>query len=339
MNLHIAKSYWSRQFLLFATACLLTVGIGGTTVAGIQGSGLRRMVAFGTVSTSGGLTVNGVTYDASGARVIVNGHGATASSVHAGHVVAVQGTTSPDGSRVTAEEVLLVSDIRGEITVVDTTANAVQVLGQTVRLTGESVLDPSIQPANVTGLRPGMVVSVSGFATTEGTYIASRIDTEAALQAAQVRGAIQALDGWRKSLRIGALTVDYATASIEGTLAEGAIVTVEGLAPSPNDSLVATTVEVFAGLGHDGERGDLEGIITAFASSSDFEVNGQPFLADSKTVYVLHAGELTGDVLVRVKGNFNSAGILLADKIQTDAPKIKQSENKQLRPGKPAAKK
>jgi hypothetical protein len=135
-----------------------------------------------------------------------------------------------------------------------------------------------------------------------------------------VRGVVQALDTQRHSLRIGHLAVDYSSALVKGVIAEGAVVTVQG-AEVATGLLAASSIEVFAGIGSEGERGDLEGIITAFASATDFEVNGQPVLADANTHYILNGVTLGTDVPVRVKGKFDAAGTLVADKIQAGAPK------------------
>jgi hypothetical protein len=166
-----------------------------------------------------------------------------------------------------------------------------------------------------------MFVTVSGFARADGSLVASSIDVDATAEIAQVRGAVQALDTQRHSLRIGHLAVDYSGASIKGAIAEGAVVTVQGAEILPGTVLAASSVDVFAGVGSEGERGDLEGLITAFASATDFEVNGQPVLADAHTHYVLHGVSLGTDVQVRAMGRFDAGGILVADKIQTHAPK------------------
>jgi hypothetical protein len=119
---------------------------------------------------------------------------------------------------------------------------------------------------------------------------------------------------------VGALTVDYSGAKTQGAIAEGAIVIARGIQPQSGGPLFASSLEVFSGVGHAGENGDIEGIVTAFASATDFEVNGQPVQADSKTVYVLHGQSLGTDLEVRVTGRFDATGVLIAHKVQADAP-------------------
>ena len=311
---------WPQSLLTFCGACVLALGIAATGSAGIQGSGFRLLAAFGTVEAGGGLTVNGVAYDASGARVTINGRKADTSKLHSGHVVAVAGAIAANGDGAVAQEVTLTSDVRGEVTSVDAEHGKVEVLGQTLYVDGETVLDPAITADGLSALQPGTFVNVSGFARTDGSIAVTSLDLDAAPDVAQVRGVIQALDQKHQSFRIGNLRVDYADAAVEGALAPGAIAVVQGPEPPATHALVATRLQMFAGMGRAGEKGDLKGIISAFASPADFEVNGQPVLADARTKYDLHKGTLAADVEVRVTGVFNASGVLLARKVQMDAP-------------------
>jgi uncharacterized protein DUF5666 len=61
------------------------------------------------------------------------------------------------------------------------------------------------------------------------------------------------------------------------------------------------------------------GIITAF-TSSNFELSGAVVQTNSKTTYVLHGQTLGADLRVRVTGHFDEAGVLIAQKVQADAP-------------------
>jgi hypothetical protein len=289
---------------LVSTLVLVSV-----TKAGIQGSGIRRVATFGTITPGSELIVNDVAYNTSGASVVVNGEPGSVGSLHSGHIISIKGTVPENGGKPTAEEITLVSEVRGEVTGVDASAGTLTVLGQVIRV-----------PAGVSGLEPGMLVTVSGFADSEGIFNASSIDIEAVQALAQVKGVVQALDGERAVLRVGNLTVDYSSAAVQGTVAEGVTVIAKGIAAGTGNTLTASSIEVYAGVGEPGAKGDLEGVITAFASAQDFDVNGQQVLADSDTKYQLHGTELGIDVQVKVKGRFDAAGVLVADKIQAEKP-------------------
>ena len=333
--MNLTNAIPSRSSLaILAAAGLITLCAAVTSTAGIQGSGRARVTAFGPVEVSGTVVVNGVAYDASSARVVIDGHPAALSELHEGHLVAVKGTLARTCSRVWPRK-CLVSDVLGEITAVDANAGTILLLGQSVRVTDATSLDPRIEPASVAGLRPGMIVDVSALGDSSGQLIASRVDLEGGLESAQARGVIAGLDATNHTFRVNDLSVDYSGANIEGTLAEGAIVTVQGATMDGGTALIAASAEVFSGYGVPGEKGDLEGIITAFASNADFDVNGQPVLADAGTVYVLHGYTLAADTAVHVTGRFNASGLLVADRIDTKVkkgPKVGPHSNPRAAP-------
>lgn len=287
----------------------------GTTIAGIQGTGFRLYASIGTVETGGGLHVNGVPYDTSHARVTVNGRPADVSELRDGNIVVAQGSRSAKGP-VMADEIVLESDVRGQVTSADPSNATFRVLGQTVQVTGQSIVDSRIQPETFVG----SWVKVSAFQQSDGTFEATRVDLDLVPGPSQVRGVAQSVNREQRTLRIGDLTVDYSAARAKGLVAEGAIVIARGTQVQTDGPLFASSVEVFAGIGSNGERGDVKGLVTAFASPVDFDVNGQPVLANAKTVYVLHGQTLGADLEVRVTGHFDSHGVLIARKIQAVHP-------------------
>jgi hypothetical protein len=306
-----------KRWISIGAVFLLAVA--GTTIAGIQGTGFRALAVFGTVETGGGLHLNGVPYDTSHAHVVVNGRPGDVSQLRNGHIVAAHGSRGPKGAAV-ADEIVLESDVRGEVTSVDEANATFSVLGQTIELNEPSVLDSQIQPNDLSGLRSGTWVKVSAFERSDGIFVASRFDLDLAPVESQVRGVAQSVDREQRTLRVGNLTVDYSAAQTKGAIAEGAIVIARGLPVQAGGPLFASRVEVFSGVGRGGEHGDVKGIVTAFASPADFEVNGQPVLANAKTVYLLQGQTLGADLEVRVTGRFDSAGVLIAHKIRADAP-------------------
>ncbi len=205
----------------------------------------------------------------------------------------------------------------------DVQANTFVVLGQTVRVTGTTVFDGGVSPADITGLSPGVSVEVSGFVDSTGVIVATRVEGKAAAGELEVSGALSGLDTVARRFTINALTIDYATATVSGgTLANGACVEVKSNAPTGN-TFVATRVEVkscgLAAAAND--RGQIEGIITRFVSAADFDVNGQRVTTTASTTYVngmasASASDLRLDLKVEVEGTFNAAGTLQASKVE-----------------------
>jgi hypothetical protein len=128
------------------------LAVAGTTIAGIQGTGFRALAVFATVDTDDGLQLNGVHYDTSHAHVVINGRPGDVSQLRNGHIVAAHGSVARGSSTAIADEVVLESDVRGEVTSVDESRGVFSVLGQTIQLTGESILDPRLQPNDLGGL-------------------------------------------------------------------------------------------------------------------------------------------------------------------------------------------
>lgn len=311
----------SKGLAGFTAAALLTLCIGGTTIAGIQGSGLRSIKAVGRISAVGRLTVNGVEYFAADARVSMDGVAANGSDLRVGHVVTINGVVDMDTGTARADEISFVGDVRGVITAVDQDTRTFSVLDQTLRVTDQSLVDDATA-ASTLDLQVGATVEASGFENSAGELVVSRVDTQAEAPTAQVRGALTDLDVHGHTFRINQLLVDYDDAEVEGRLSEGATVVAEGEADGATASLLAERVDVLPQLGSPGEKGDVEGIITSFASDAQFEVNGLRVIGDEHTRYVIHGVALGLDTPVHVRGHFSANG-LIADKVDVrhDEPK------------------
>jgi hypothetical protein len=298
----------ASRLIALTLGALIAVIVASGTPAGIQGSGFRSLAAIGTLDTSSGFVVNGIPYDVSRAKVTVDGAASNPSALRQGQVITVQGTVSADGSTATANEISVVNNVRGAVTAVDTAAATVTVLGQTVRFSDRATL---------ASLSPGTEVVASGYTSAEGELIASRLDAEPSGSVSQVRGLVTDFDPTADSFQINGLAVDYSNARISGPLAADTWVTVQGTAVGDGFALLATRVDVAASPGAPGEDGDVAGLITRFASASDFDVNGLHVLGDEGTKYPpQHALGL--DAAVRIKGRFDASGALVADQIHVD---------------------
>lgn len=309
----------TSTLILTAAAVLLAACNGPTDTAGIQGSGIPvGTTTVGSITGFGSVFVNGVEYATSGAQILIDGQRGTEAQLQTGEVVTIKGTVNADGTTGSAAEVSFSGDVQGPVTQIDLVANTFVTLGQTVQITASTLLDPSIQPADLGGLQTGTVVEVSGFADASGTIVASRLDVKSAGSAFQVKGALQGLDTTAHTFHINGLTVDFGAATLTGVLANGSTVEVGGATLSSAGVLLATHVEVLPGLGAAAnERADIDGIITTFASNTDFIVLGQHVTTDANTQFVLHGATLGVNVEVDVKGTFNASGTLLAQKVET----------------------
>ena len=303
--------------LTVAAVLLAACGYSADT-AGIQGTGSPSpAAAVGPVTGFGSIFVNGVEYTTSNAQILIDGQAGAETQLQTGQVVTIKGTVNSDGTTGVATQVTFAGDVQGPVTQIDLVANTLVVLGQTVQITGSTLLDVSIQPSDLTGLQTGVFVEVSGFADDSGAIVASRVDVKSASSGFQVKGILQGLDTTGHTFHINGLTVDYSAATTTGVLADGSTVEAQGVTLGSTGALLATHVEVLPGLGTSAnEHADIEGIITTFTSTADFVVQGEHIATDANTQFVLHGLTLGANVEVDVQGQFDAAGTLQAKKVE-----------------------
>jgi hypothetical protein len=314
---------------LAAGICVILAACGSDQVAGIEGSGAP--VASSPVTTTGKITgfgsilVDGVEYETSSAQIRIDDQPATEADLRAGHVVTIKGSLNADGRTGAAREVTFSSAALGTVSQVNEASSTFTVLGQTVAVTGETLFDESTGARSLSELQSGKKVRVSGFPDETGVLVASRVDAADAPVAAelQVRGKVRNLDVVARTFRINSLTVDYASASVSGTVADGSFATVRGSNGVAEGTLTATQVSIEASpAGAANEKGQVEGLITSFTSAADFVVDSQPVVTTSSTQLELNGATLGANVFVKVRGTFNAGGALVAEKIEARASTI-----------------
>jgi hypothetical protein len=310
----------TRKLIGTTAAVLLISFYSPFDIAGIQGSGLSSAAVMGPVSDSSGpgtVSVNGVAYDTSAATVLIDGQPGSEAQLRVGQIVTINGSVNHDGTTGTATEVSFSGNVEGAATQIDPSANSFVVLGQTVRVTGSTLYDNAIQPGDLTGLRAGTLVEVSGFANAEGEIVASRVDLKTPGATLLVSGTIESLDTTAQTFQINALTINYAGSAVASTLRNGTSVEVQGVALAQTGELLATRVEPAPGIeAAVGQFVDLTGIITGVPSLLEFTLQGQPIIIDLNTQLALHGIPLGLDVEVDVQGTMTGSGVVLAKKIE-----------------------
>jgi hypothetical protein len=242
----------NRVLTMVATAvvCLLFSSSEEAPVAGIQGSGFAyRMNAFGQITRFGSIFVNGVEYDTSAARILINDRPGSQAQLRVGQVVAVKGNVNADGTAGAATDVSFESDVLGPLAQVDLAGGTLVVLGQRIRLLSDTFLDEQLHLGGLLGLLPGIMVQVSGFPNAAGEIEASRIDLVLGSPNARLRGVVQALDTSSRTFRVNTQTVDYSDVAPSSALANGSTVSIQGSIPLGQTSIRATRVDLVSGLG------------------------------------------------------------------------------------------
>src|SRR5882672_7988620 len=310
--------------LLAAAAALVACG-GGSGMSGTNPPGSTPVVATGTITGFGSIYVNGVHFKTTSATIRKNGQVVAQSALRVGEIARIKG--SKNDSEGNADSVDVDENVVGPIAAIDTTLNTLTVLGQTVKIGAGTSFSSDVQPADITGLKVADFVEVSGLTAADGSISATRIGREASAGTLQVLGTVASVDTVAHTFMINALIVNYSAANLtdftSGQPADGDLVEVQGTTfDSATTTLTATGVKKeMSDVQEAGDHGDMEreGLITRFASVTDFDVADEPVTTTSATVY--HNGteaDLALNVKVEVEGSLDSSNILVADVVSFD---------------------
>ena len=310
-------------------AAILVVGCGGgggsssggNTTAGIDRGG-GPTIAQGPISGFGSVIVNGVHYSTNGATITVDDRPGTESELRVGQVVRIAATLDASGTSGTATSVTYDDDVEGPVQSIDLAASRLVVLGQSVRVGAATSFGDSIVPRGLDGLRIGDRVEVSGLTASGGEIVATRIERKGATGAFEVAGIVASVDTATRRLRIGNLTIDYASAQLSdfagGQPSNGDVVEAKGTLNS-SGTLVATQLERRSASlpGATNTKAEIEGLVTRFVSAADFDVAGARVTTNASTVFENgSAGGLVVDAAVEVSGTLDATGRLVAQKVE-----------------------
>jgi hypothetical protein len=298
------------------------------------------VITVGTVTGFGSVIQNGIEYDTDTATFTVDGESASQSDLAVGDVVIIKGTIEDDNTGAVAQTVEFDDNVEGPIETgsIDTDAGTFRVLGTLVHSDDGTSFDDGISPASIFGLSDGDVVEVSGLVRPDGSVQATRIEPKTLLPGDlfEVTGTVAA-PITSTSFMINSLVVDFATRSAVfdnfpngRNVAEGDPVEVKGEQTlGPSGELIATRVE-FKGARLDGAEGDhveIEGFISRFGSSQDFDVsfNGIDITVSTDPATTIFEGGVASDlglnIKVEVEGEYDAMNVLIATKVEIKAAK------------------
>jgi hypothetical protein len=304
-------------FIILMTLTSCGTSSGPSAGGGIGGTGISQ----GPITGFGSVFVNGVEFSTTTGTVITqNGNPSTESDLRIGMVVAVHGTFDANGTTGTADQIDFNDELDGPIQSINTGDQTILVMGQTVKVDAGTHYQSA---AGLNDLQNGNVIEVSGLPQADGTILATYIELKSTSCSPgsefEVKGAIRNLNG--STFQINNLTVDYSGAVLENLpsgLGEGVLVEVKTGACYNGGVMIAGTVEGIRSeiSGGAGTLVDLEGFVTRFASTADFDVEGQPVSTTGATVYENGtSGNLGLNVRVEVEGKLDANGVLIANKV------------------------
>jgi len=307
-----------------AIALLMVAGCGGDGGVDSGGTGASpQSFASGPITGFGSVIVAGVHFDESRAQVQdADGNARLASDLQLGMTVEVRGgAIAPDADgndAAAATSVVIGSAVLGPVSASDTAAHTLTVLGQSVQVTDGTVFDASIA-AGQAALAIGDVVEVYGtFVAASGQMVATRIERKTGTTFFAVRGAVSSLDTVAHTFAIGGTHVVYAAVATPPAFANGNVVRVV-VSTVPLPGPVWTAVRIGGGVPvlDDRPEAKVEGVVSAFTSSTQFSVNGTPVDA-SRAQFPNGTAGFGPGAIVKVEGA-TANGVLVATQVELES--------------------
>jgi Domain of unknown function (DUF5666) len=328
----LARFVQQARFLL--RRCLLALGAVALTLAACGGGDGGQLATVGTGGTGafsvgaitgfGSVIVNGLRFDDSSPTLSVSDEDGprAKSDLKLGMVVRVEGSTSTSGSAsATASSIVFDSELLGPASV-NTATKVITVIGQKVQTGNTTVYDASL-PMGLGGIRNGDVLEVHGFLNPrdnelQATFIERKTGTPTKYK---ISGNVSALSSGSKTFQIGNETISFAGLSgsdVPQGLVNDMAVKVR-LAPSgPNafGTWTATRVRQNKDALPDKEEAEVEGVVTAFTSTSTFSVGNVAVNAANASFRDGSANVFLG-ARVEVKGSL-VGGVLAANQVKAE---------------------
>lgn len=292
---------------------------GGGALAGVSSGGTGSF-STGAISGFGSILVGGIRFNDLTASSIVDiddNNRDLRDQLKLGMVVRINGKLRI-GTNADAETIEVRSELLGPVDSIDTGNKQLKVLGQTVHVTATTFFEDGL--AGLAGLAVNEIVEVHGFVDpVNNAMTATRIERKLLpnVKAFKLQGTISAFDATAKTFRIGALLISFATPIDLPTslvLANGLLVRLQLDVKPAAGTRKALKIRLVEAEITDREEAEIEGTITAFTSTSQFGVNGQP--VDARGA-VVPAGLKLGD-RVEVDGAL-AKGILVARQVKVES--------------------
>lgn len=326
--MNIAKSkmrIFKRQFLFIgiaaAAGALVACGGGGgneNESSGISGEsgnitsrGSIDTVVSGAISGFGSIIVNGLRIDDSSAQITLDDNSGSNNDLKLGMIVNVGGKRDENGPTGKADHISSNSYVQGPV-VTTASGNQFNVLGITVTVNSQTLYDGI---SGFGALTTGTIVEVYGMPNASGGVTATRIERKLTSEV-RLTGTVQNVTS--STFQVNGINVLYQASvldNITGGITNGMLVRIKGSAVNPT-SVTASRIRParLVPSVRESQEMEIKGIVTRFASITDFDVSGQPVtLASGAEV----KGTVALNLLVEVEGTMKS-GVLVAREVKRD---------------------
>lgn len=352
----------SMAFLIFSTLTACSSGGDGGTTGGATG-----VTSSGAITGFGSVFVNGIRYETENARIIsadddsVILENPTNAQLQAvlgvGQVITVRGTRTDDSNGV-ANTIRFDDELVGEITAVSADDGSFTVLGQTVSVTPDTIIDDSIIEAARGGAEipndlrfgdlpetldqlftanAGMFVSVSGFPSQNGLEatrvedVSNQVGVGGGLEA-EVKGFVSNHDG-SSQFDINGLAVTYDASDLDAedfgnlSLANGQFVEVHGTATSAT-TIDASRIELeddFVDDDFNSGEIEIEGVVKEVRA--DAQGTGGVIVMNGLELRVNDVTPFSEGLRVEFKGTLQSDGSIVITRLQDESEDTVRTED------------
>lgn len=315
------KSIVGRLCGALAGASLVACGGGAQPGGGT--SPAAAGVTRGVISSASALTVNGVTFDASSAKISVDGvPGQSAAEFRKGRIATVKGTFDDRSGKAT--EIEISSACEGMVS--RKFGPEIEIGGQVVKADGQTEFEDNGR--GLDSIAEGERVEVHGFPDDSGAIHATRIEKRPGTsEDFEVKGVVANLNAtaapptFDLAAAPGAPITFHVTlgagVSLPAGLQNGSRVEVKSAAPaSATGALVASAVRLEdAKLGEANVKAEVEGLVTS-GNAASFQVGTQTVVTTASTVFAHGtAADVIPGARVEAEGMLDAQGVLQASKV------------------------
>lgn len=316
------KSIGGWSWGVLAGALVVACG-GGTQPGGGTSPAAATGVTRGVISSASALTVNGVTFDASKAKISVDGvAGQSASELRKGRIATVKGTFDAHSGEAT--EVEISSSCEGMVS--RKSGPEIEVGGQVVKADGTTEFEDNNR--GLDSIAEGERVEVHGFPDDTGAIHATRIEKRPGTSDDfEVKGVVANLNAAAAPPTFDLAAAPGAPVTFHVTLATGVTlpaglqngsrVEVKSAGPaSPAGALVASSLRLEdAKLGDANVKAEVEGLVTS-GNAASFQVGTQTVVTTASTVFAHGtAADVIPGARVEAEGLLDAQGVLQASKV------------------------
>lgn len=299
------------------TLAVLVASCGSDPTISPGGGGTGSQVpstAVGPITGFGSVIINNVRYDDTNANLRTEtGAMLSQSDLRLGMTAEVYGSVNNSTRTGTANNIIVFSEIKGFVE--SMTASNVVVDGTSVSLVSSTVL------ADFDTLNVGDFIEVYGaFDDNSQSVIATRIERKSP-DGFKLRGVVSDWDPDNELFVLNNRAVGYQGVELPNAFANGVSVRVYANAAPSGTSWSATEIRIAQWLsGSSGDRSEIEGVISAYVSQSDFTLNLRSVDATNAVFVDGNPSDLAISRWVEVYGTLRD-GRLIAERVEfEDSP-------------------